>query len=260
MPGTPPCATAWHVPSGWKESTSASVAALDLSSNTAADDAASRHGLALAALSAARDQRPLRCAAPTRCSRPSPPTSTQWLTRRTWRCRWPMPQSLEAVLSNVRLRTRLAAVGSTIARDMFDKAVHVEPLADDRLRGCRRLAHRQRRCAACDRARHTFHAVPRRTLAQHRTRCAPGRRRMHALRPRDRRGGEEHRRTGGDGRVSGAARRQGHAGGQGRRRGGAPHRDVGAGRCARHYSRHPQACARRGQRAGDRPGDAERAP
>ena len=38
-------------------------------------------------------------------------------------------QSLENLLSNTRLRTRLAAVGNPLARELFDNAVHVEPLA-----------------------------------------------------------------------------------------------------------------------------------
>ncbi len=68
------------------------VAAQDLSGNNAADGAASRHGLALAL-----------------------PTA--------------YVHALEAVLGNSHLRTRLATVGHTVARELFDNTVRVAPLA-----------------------------------------------------------------------------------------------------------------------------------
>lgn len=105
-----------------------SIAALDLSANAAADDAASRHGLALAALSqletsgsaGATTDAVLTAFAANTDSHGYPKAMTLPLA---------YARALEAVLVNSRLQPRLAAAGNTVARDLFDKAVHVEPLA-----------------------------------------------------------------------------------------------------------------------------------
>ncbi|MEO8546179.1 MAG: hypothetical protein ABI434_21515, partial [Burkholderiaceae bacterium] len=104
------------------------VTPTDLSINPAIDDAASRYGLALAALSqlemagsaGATTDALLTAYAANFDSQGFPKAMTLPLA---------YGRALEAVLANLRFQPRLAAAGSTVARDLFDKAVHVEPLA-----------------------------------------------------------------------------------------------------------------------------------
>ncbi len=104
------------------------VTALDLSSNTAADDAVSRHGLALAALSQLESAGSFGMTTDALLSSFAANIDANGYPK-DMALPLAYAQSIETVLTSNRLRTRLAAVGNTIARDLFDKAVHVEPLA-----------------------------------------------------------------------------------------------------------------------------------
>ncbi len=105
-----------------------SVAAPDLSSATAADDAASRHALALAALSQLQSSGSAGADLEALIAAFASNTDSHGFPKAM-----PLPRAyahaLESVLRNNRLQPRLGAVGDLLARELFDNAVHVEPLA-----------------------------------------------------------------------------------------------------------------------------------
>lgn len=105
-----------------------SVAATDLSTTAAADDAASRHGMALAALSqmalggsaGTTTEGLITAFAANTDSHGFPKEMTLPLA---------YAKAIESAVANTRLQPRIGTVGNTVARELFDRAVHVEPLA-----------------------------------------------------------------------------------------------------------------------------------